>query len=68
MMKKYLVCPGYVRSITDGQQHYISYGKLIKLYDVNPEECTRDNYNMGFGTIKNSLTRLEPLESGYYKL
>lgn len=38
-MKKYLVIPGYLRSSTDGQRHWINSAQLIKLYNVNPEEC-----------------------------
>lgn len=36
---KYMVIPGYVRSATDGQPHFISVGKLIELYGVKINEC-----------------------------
>lgn len=36
---KYMIHPGYIRSKSDGQWHWISYGTLIKLYRVNPRDC-----------------------------
>lgn len=39
MKKKYVVTPGYVISKTDGDKHYISYNRLIALYNVDPKEC-----------------------------
>jgi len=38
-MKKYLVIPGYVKSETDGEEHYVSCSQLCRLYKVNPAEC-----------------------------
>lgn len=38
-MIKYFVYPGEVKSISDGDIHYISGEQLIRLYDVNPSEC-----------------------------
>lgn len=37
--KKYAVCPGWVRSVNDGQRHFIGFGALTWLYGVNPNEC-----------------------------
>jgi hypothetical protein len=34
-----VVYPGYVRSVYDGQQHYIGARTLMRLYGVNPAEC-----------------------------
>lgn len=39
MKKKYVLHPGLVRSITDGDLHYIGIGDLIHLYRVDPAEC-----------------------------
>ncbi len=33
------VHPGMVRSMTDGDQHYITYSKLIHLYGLDPKDC-----------------------------
>jgi hypothetical protein len=38
-MVKYVVYPGYVKSKTDGQRHWVSYQQLIALYHVDPKEC-----------------------------
>lgn len=38
-MKKYLLCPGYVTSRTDGDRHYITADQLARLYRVNPSDC-----------------------------
>jgi hypothetical protein len=38
-MKKYVVCPGTIQSINDGQFHYISSYKLCHLYGVDHKEC-----------------------------
>lgn len=37
--KKYAVVPGWVRSVNDGQRHWIGFGALTWLYGVNPAEC-----------------------------
>lgn len=39
MKKKYLIIPGYVRSINNNERHYVSAQQLIRLYRVNPSEC-----------------------------
>jgi len=39
MMPKYAICPGYVRSETDGQLHYIDAVALMRLYKVAPTDC-----------------------------
>lgn len=39
MKTKYLVCPGKVRSQSDGEFHHITAGQLITLYKVNTAEC-----------------------------
>lgn len=65
-MKKYLVCPGHIKSKTDGQLHYVSSKALIALYGVNPDECVIDcNLNP-----KKSLDLIElrPRYNGNYTL
>ena len=39
MSKRYIIAPGNVKSVSDGDIHYISADKLIQLYNVNPLEC-----------------------------
>lgn len=36
---KYALHPGYVKSMNDGDDHYISFEKLRRLYGLNSEEC-----------------------------
>lgn len=35
---RYVICPGYVRSQTDGDTHFIGARQLIELYNVGPHE------------------------------
>ena len=44
--KKYLVKPDYVQSKNDGQVHFVTCGKLVKLYGVNPKDCVLWNKNI----------------------
>lgn len=39
MKPKYVICPGYVTSQTDGQSHYIGAKQLMQLYKVDPRDC-----------------------------
>lgn len=69
-MKKYLVIPDYVHSISDGDYHYITARQLIKLYGVPPSECVivsslKDIYYRGLEV--NDLIVLRPLRNGLYK-
>lgn len=38
-MKKYVLCPGFVRSRNDGDRHWISAPELARLYGVPIREC-----------------------------
>ena len=38
-MKRYLVIGGRIRSISDGQEHYISPSTLCRLYGVRPADA-----------------------------
>ena len=39
MTRRYLICPGFVRSRTDGQQHFIHARQIAFLYGVRWDEC-----------------------------
>ena len=39
MSRKYVLCPGYVRSQFDGQEHYVSERELADLYGVKLHDC-----------------------------
>ena len=42
--KKYAVHPGRI-STRDGKIQHIGYKELIRLYELNPEECLLWDYN-----------------------
>lgn len=68
---KYLVRPGYVRSKSDGDEHYISFKQLCDLYGVNPAECMNlEMANMhGYNPdLFDGLPVLEPRYDGNYAL
>lgn len=72
--KRYLVIPGTVTSKDDGEHHFVSASELMKLYGVDPAECTivRRNVIEGIeisldGHPKN-LIQLSPREDGNYSL
>ena len=51
-MIKYAIHPQIIRSSIDGQTHYIGYIELIKLYELDPQECilwndSRPEMNVG---------------------
>ena len=68
--KKYLVCPGYVHSIRDGDRHFVTAARLIELYGVNPSECYIRAYGEPplRGVDASTLTKLVPKVSGDYTL
>lgn len=72
MQKKYLVKPGVVRSRADGDRRYISFSKLIELYQVDRRQCVNyENFSMrGFGARQYlaGLIVLEPREDGEYNV
>lgn len=65
-MKKYAIYPGEVRA-KDGDIHYISAGKLMFLYGLNPADCIvigNDNRGLNIG----NLIKLYPRNDGNYKI
>ena len=38
-MIKYIVVPGYIKSINDNDMHWISAKELLRLHNVKKEEC-----------------------------
>lgn len=67
MKKKFVVYPGYVISKVDEQEHFISAGRLIQLYRVNPAECIIVEYGRRLeGYRQEDLVSLYPDDSGQY--
>lgn len=67
--KKWLIMSDFVTSKTDGQRHFISADKLIKLYGVNPDECiilAHPTHTNGYDLEK--LIILSPRYDGNYTL
>lgn len=69
MKKKYIVCPGNVRSKSDGDLHYISASKLMMLYRVNPAECIIVEDEMVAGSLNwEDYIILKPSTDGNYSM
>lgn len=67
-MKKYIIYPGYITSINDNEQHYISAYQLTKLYNIKEYECIIiENKNDKIGIIESDYIQLFPLRNGNYK-
>lgn len=68
--KKYLVCPGWVISQTDGNWHYIGAKQLIELYGVKEKECivpiTGDPETIRKMASESNFKRLVPRPRGDY--
>lgn len=68
-MIKYILCPGTVRSRTDGDVHYISATELAALYKVPLSQCIviRDGRDWR-GLNTDGMTELRPRFDGNYTL
>lgn len=66
---KYLIYPGVITSIHDGEDHYISAGQLINLYRVDPRKCkiVRNERDL-FGLNLDEYIALTPRKDGNYQL
>ncbi len=67
-MKKYLICPGYIKSKTDNDYHYINGTTLINLYKVNPNECLIYHLGAHYGCDLSQLVPLYPRDNGDYEI
>ena len=66
---KYVVKPGIVKSVFDGEYHYITAYQLMELYRVNPRECVIDKgYPYNAGKNYSGLIPLIPKENGHYNI
>lgn len=72
-MPKYtfIICPGYMRSKSDGDTHYITYAKLCELYQVKKYDAKLINGGDPrslFGVDQNDPNTLflNPLYHGNY--
>lgn len=67
-MKKYVLCPGYVTSRTDGDRHYIGVSELLWLYGVSMNDCLIDDTSHSRLEGYGDLVRLYPKSNGDYRL
>lgn len=44
MTVRFCVQPGYVRSKSDGDIHYVNFADLCRLYNIRPSEATHVNH------------------------
>ncbi|HBF5466436.1 TPA: hypothetical protein STY79_002982 [Clostridioides difficile] len=69
MKIKYVVDEGYITSKSDGEEHFINFRDLIKLYGVSPRECIRaKDYYEREGLDLKDIKFLYPRNDGKYKL
>lgn len=66
--KKYVVHPGWVKSQTDGDVHWVSFLALCRLYKVDPQNCidASSEYSTTGRDLKAFENHLYPKSSGDY--
>jgi hypothetical protein len=69
-IKKYALLPGPIRSITDGQRHFIGARQLAQLYGVKMSECIGvDRRHSTWGLDRSvEYVLLGPRSDGNYQL
>lgn len=67
---KYVLHPGYIRSKSDGDLHFIGVSQLLRLYDVKRSECIVWDVNFpernGFSLNSPDYKHLYPKSNGDY--
>jgi fatty acid desaturase len=61
--KKHAIHPGYVKSQTDGDIHWITYSQLVRLYGLDPNDCVQW---VPFGMNHRYYHHLYPRRDGNY--
>ena len=64
-MKKYFIRPGYIKSQYDVDTHFISAGKLINLYMVQPSDCVTIPYDDDPAMYEHQYGKLRHLHPRY---
>lgn len=67
MAKRFRLHPGQVRSLSDGEYHFVDGAKLAALYGLDPAECVIVTDGPLSGNVDPSLIPLHPLRDGRYK-
>ena len=80
MITRYLLCPGLVRSRTDGDRHHVGASELARLYGVPMADClvlqglsssmdrAMERRSLLDRAISGELVRLVPRDDGDYRL
>ncbi len=69
MQLKFIVRPGFVRSVYDGERHFITGSQLMNLYGVDWRECVVENTGIETRGLRGEFIILEPRHfSADYKL
>lgn len=66
---KYILYPGYVTSITDGQRHWIGALELSQLWKVKKSECAVVTYQYRVEHLQGMYPKAQlliPMASGEY--
>ena len=63
--KKYLICPGEIKSKLDGDYHWVTGTQLIKLYGLRRCECVIEKKQLK-GLYRKDLIQLGPRYDGNY--
>jgi hypothetical protein len=67
--KRYAVFPGLVESRNDGDEHFLTFGRLCELYSVLPEVCVNmSDESKWRGRDISHLTPLRPRSDGNYSI
>lgn len=66
MAKLFRVIPGYVYSRSDGQDHYVTAHRLMRLYGVDPSICVV--HDSSRAVPDDDLIKLAPRYSGNYSV
>jgi hypothetical protein len=62
---KYVIYPGYITSSNDGDRHFISYTRLVRLYGLRLGECVDVAYTRGYSQPHlQEMIHLHPLPTG----
>ena len=70
--KKFIVVGDFITSKNDGDRHFVSAEKLVRLYGLNPQECIlkdQRHYPYGFkGLESDGIIVLYPRYDGNYEV
>ena len=62
---KYILYPGEVYSVNDGQRHYVTANQLMKLYGVSPRNCVLFH---DYAQFSSDMIPLHPRSDGNYEI